>query len=55
MEAAKLLIDEANLLEKWANESVNDGWSTHQVRPMRERAAFICSEIIRLKLLKVRP
>jgi hypothetical protein len=28
-------------LEKWADESVKGGWSTHQVEPMREYAKRI--------------
>jgi len=28
-------------LEKWAEESISGGWSTHQVRPMREKAKDI--------------
>ena len=33
-----LLIEIAAQLEKWAVESVSGGWSTHQVRPMRDLA-----------------
>lgn len=31
--------EEAEQLEKWADESQIGGWSTHQVDPMRKRAA----------------
>jgi len=29
---------EIELLEKWANQSIKGGWSTHQVEPQRNRA-----------------
>lgn len=32
------LRDEAARLEAWARESLQGGWSTHQVGPMRKRA-----------------
>ena len=32
------LSEEADQLERWANESRLEGWSTHQVDPMRQRA-----------------
>ena len=35
------LMKVAEQLEKWATESVRGGWSTHQVNPMREKAAAI--------------
>jgi hypothetical protein len=35
------LRDEADLLDRWARESREGGWSTHQVDPMRRRAAEI--------------
>jgi hypothetical protein len=28
-------------LEKWADESLYGGWSTHQVKPMRDKAKDI--------------
>jgi hypothetical protein len=31
-------IEMADQLERWANESRNGGWSTHQVDPMRRLA-----------------
>ena len=34
----KVLIEEANQLDAWADESRTGGWSTHQVEPMRKRA-----------------
>ena len=40
-EALGLLDDEQKKLDRWADESLAGGWSTHQVEPMRRRAAFI--------------
>lgn len=37
-ELAALLMEEADLLDRWAQQSITGGWSTHQVDPMRERA-----------------
>lgn len=31
----------AEQLEQWANETTNGGWSTHQVDPMKKKAAEI--------------
>lgn len=36
--AIQLLREEAQQLDSWANESTSGGWSTHQVKPMRNRA-----------------
>jgi len=36
-----LLNDEANQLIRWANQSQFGGWSTHQVKPMQDRALFL--------------
>ena len=32
---------EIEQLEKWANESESGGWSTHQVKPMRDKANYL--------------
>jgi hypothetical protein len=32
------LREEIDQLRRWADESERGGWSTHQTRPMRERA-----------------
>jgi hypothetical protein len=32
------LYDMAAQLDRWADESVRGGWSTHQVEPMRKKA-----------------
>jgi hypothetical protein len=37
-ELKQALIDTANQLDRWADESVTYGWSTHQVKPMRAKA-----------------
>ncbi len=50
-EAIELLKAEARLLLRWACESEDGGWSTHQVDPMRRRARFLSSkadELVRL-------
>lgn len=33
-----VIMEEIRLLRRWADESVQGGWSTHQVVPMRDRA-----------------
>jgi hypothetical protein len=38
---AELLTGDAAQMERWAFESQNYGWSTHQVEPMKKRAASI--------------
>ncbi len=43
--ALLLLEQEEILLDRWAEESISGGWSTHQVKPMRERAAFIRTKL----------
>jgi hypothetical protein len=43
LEAA--LEDEVTQLHAWANESLNGGWSTHQVDPMRKRASYLLSAL----------
>lgn len=37
-EMLRELENEALQLERWARESRQDGWSTHQVEPMLKRA-----------------
>lgn len=32
-------------LDRWANESIQGGWSTHQVKPQRDLARLIYSAI----------
>lgn len=42
----------ADRMERWANDSVQGGWSTHQVQANRQ-AAFECrSEAFRLRCMK---
>lgn len=57
--ALLLLEEEEKLLDRWANESVSGGWSTHQVAPMRVRAALIRTKLEELLVsalnLKVSP
>jgi len=53
-EAIKLLRAEARMLLKWARESQDGGWSTHQVGPMRRRAMFLKMKARELALLKNR-
>lgn len=43
MEALTKLNEIAEQLETWADESQNYGWSTHQVKPMRQKAIEIRS------------
>ncbi len=45
LKAIRLLESEAKKLETWAKESINGGWSTHQVNPMRQRAQFLRKQI----------
>ena len=48
-----LLLQEARQLEQWANESESGGWSTHQVKSMRERAEHIRARIDFIDEIKV--
>ena len=41
IEAVGKLREIAHQLEKWADESIDSSWSTHQVKPMRDKAAEI--------------
>lgn len=41
LEPLVMLRSLANQLNKWADESKSGGWSTHQVKPMQEKAAEI--------------
>jgi len=43
------LLEVAKQLEVWADESVDGGWSTHQIRPMRDEAVKIRSFVRRSK------
>lgn len=36
----------ASQLIKWADESRDDGWSTHQVKPMQELAAKLSTYLV---------
>jgi hypothetical protein len=45
----RLLEEEIQQLENWANESLSGGWSTHQVQPMRKRAQFLRGKVTELK------
>jgi hypothetical protein len=38
---AEVLAGDAAQMERWAFESQNYGWSTHQVKPMQRRAKVI--------------
>ncbi len=48
-EAIRLLEEDVIQMERWADESLSGGWSTHQVRPMRERAKRLREQIGFLK------
>ena len=48
--ALTLLNETAEQLERWADESVRGGWSTHQVDPMRKKSIALRSEARRLAL-----
>jgi hypothetical protein len=41
----------ADQLDRWAEQSVSGGWSTHQVDPMRARANWLRRESARLRSL----
>jgi len=41
LEPLVMLRSLAKQLNKWADESKSGGWSTHQVKPMQEKAAEI--------------
>ena len=41
-----LLLDVAAQPDKWVLESMTGGWSTHQVKPMRELAMKIRFEVL---------
>jgi hypothetical protein len=49
--AIKLLENEVEQLEVWANECLNPvgAWTTQYVEPMRERALFLRQEIAKLQ------
>lgn len=49
-EAIKLLEEEAVQLDRWADESLSGGWSTHQVKPMRKRAEFLRNKVNALRV-----
>ena len=49
-EAINLLEKEAVQLDRWADESLSGGWSTHQVEPMRNRAAMLRNKVNELKV-----
>jgi hypothetical protein len=48
-ELIRVLEEEARTLERWAEESLRGGWSTHQVRPQKERAAYLWSVVGRAR------
>lgn len=48
-ELVEALQSEITLLQAWARESREGGWSTHQVDPMNNRAKFLSSIIARVK------
>jgi hypothetical protein len=37
----RVLEEEARMLERWAEQSQRGGWSTHQVQPQKDRAAYL--------------
>lgn len=41
----QMLVELAAQLEKWATESREGGWSTHQVDPMRRKVQEICDHL----------
>lgn len=45
-----LVREEADLLDRWAVQSQDGGWSTHQVDPMRKRASELRTAAIRADL-----
>ena len=49
-EAVKLLEEEVVKLGQWADVSLSGGWSTHQVKPMRDRAEFLRNRVNALKV-----
>ena len=49
-EAIALLEEEAVQLDRWADDSLSGGWSTHQVQPMRNRATHLRNRINALKV-----
>jgi hypothetical protein len=46
--AAQTLRNEIHQLEAWADASSTGGWSTHQVKPMRERAIALSRVLVEL-------
>jgi hypothetical protein len=48
--AAATLRQEILQLDDWAKESLAGGWSTHQVKPMQERANQLARIVITLEL-----
>lgn len=46
----RLLDEEVTQLEQWANESISGSWSTHQVEPMRKRAAFLLDKVHKIRV-----
>jgi hypothetical protein len=49
LDAIETLESEAALLDAWARESCTGGWSTHQVTPMRQRAAVLRERALHLE------
>ena len=50
-EAIQVLRREALLLLKWARDSGEGGWSTHQVDPMRKRAKYLTAKADGLEVI----
>lgn len=46
--AASTIRDEIFQLEAWADESLAGGWSTHQVKPQRERAMMLARILLNI-------
>ena len=49
-QAIKVLEEERDLLLTWVEQSIKGGWSTHQVKPMKERATDLNNIINELKV-----
>lgn len=54
-EAIELLEEEAVQLDRWVDESLSGGYSTHQVTPMRDRATPSSQQSQRAQGTGIRP
>ena len=48
-DALALLEEDIAMLRQWASECRSGGWSTHQVRPMEDRASLLHDRVNALK------